>query len=56
MISNQYGNPKTLQIESEERLERVINELAQPQQGKLEPFAPVVINILRNLVQGKRLE
>jgi hypothetical protein len=29
----------------------LIDELTQPQQGQLEPFAPVVVNILRNWLQ-----
>lgn len=35
-------------LEDEELLEILIDELDQPQQGTLEPFAPVVINILRS--------
>jgi uncharacterized protein (TIGR02646 family) len=38
-------------LEDEELLEILINELEQPQQGKLESFAPVVINILRSWIQ-----
>ncbi|NJM78276.1 MAG: TIGR02646 family protein [Acaryochloridaceae cyanobacterium RU_4_10] len=38
-------------LEDEELLELLIDELAQPQQGQLEPFAPVVINILRSWLQ-----
>jgi len=35
-------------LEDEELLEMVIDDLVKPQDGQLEPFAPVVINILRN--------
>jgi uncharacterized protein (TIGR02646 family) len=35
-------------LEDEELLKMLINELAQPQNGQLESFAPVVINILRD--------
>jgi len=38
-------------LEDEELLELLIDELARPQQGQLEPFAPVVINILRSWLQ-----
>ncbi len=39
-------------LEDEELLKMLIDdELAQPQQGQLEPFAPVVINILRSWLQ-----
>jgi hypothetical protein len=34
-------------LEDDELLEMLIDGLVQPQQGQLEPFAPVVINILR---------
>jgi uncharacterized protein (TIGR02646 family) len=39
-------------LEDEGLLEMLIDELAQPQQGQLEPFAPVVINILRSWLQS----
>ena len=39
-------------LEDEELLEMLIDELAQPQRGRLEPFAPVVINILRSWLQS----
>jgi hypothetical protein len=35
-------------LEDEELLKLLIEELAKPQQGQLDPFSPVVINILRN--------
>jgi uncharacterized protein (TIGR02646 family) len=38
-------------LEDEEILKRLLVELAQPKQGKLEPFSPVVINILRSWLQ-----
>jgi uncharacterized protein (TIGR02646 family) len=34
-------------LEDEDLLKLLIKELAEPQNGQLEPFAPVVINILR---------
>jgi uncharacterized protein (TIGR02646 family) len=46
-----YINPSD-GLEDEELLLLLIGELAQPQQGKLEPFAPVVINILRSWLQS----
>lgn len=39
-----------LQEEDSEVLQMLIDELSQPQQGKLEPFAPVLVNILRSLL------
>ncbi len=39
------------ELEDEELLKMLINDLAQPHQDRLEPFAPVVINILRNWLQ-----
>ncbi|MDJ0620644.1 MAG: hypothetical protein QNJ63_28575 [Calothrix sp. MO_192.B10] len=41
-------------LEDEELLEMLIDDLAQPQNDHLEPFAPVVINILRNWLQLQR--
>lgn len=35
-------------LEDDELLQSVIDDLLTPQDGKLEPFAPVVVNILRN--------
>ncbi|NER48265.1 MAG: hypothetical protein F6J92_16495 [Symploca sp. SIO1A3] len=42
--------------EDEELLKLLIEYLAQPQQGKLEPFAPVVINILHSWLQQSNLQ
>lgn len=39
-------------LEDEELLESLIAELEQPQEGLLEPFAPVVINILRSWLKS----
>jgi uncharacterized protein (TIGR02646 family) len=39
-------------LEDEELLEMLIDDLAQPRQGQLEPFAPVVINILQSWLQS----
>lgn len=39
-------------LEDEELLKMLINDLSQPQKGKMEPFAPVVINILKNWLQS----
>jgi uncharacterized protein (TIGR02646 family) len=39
-------------LEDEELLKILIEELAQPKQNQLEPFAPVVINILRSWIQA----
>jgi uncharacterized protein (TIGR02646 family) len=39
-------------LEDEELLEMLIGELLQPQQGQLESFSPVVINILRSWLQS----
>ncbi|MEQ8757724.1 MAG: TIGR02646 family protein [Coleofasciculus sp. G1-WW12-02] len=38
-------------LEDEELLEMLIGDLSQPQQGQMEPFTPVVINILRSWLQ-----
>lgn len=43
-------NP-TAGLEDEELLKLLIDELAKPHEGQLEPFAPVVINILRSWLQ-----
>jgi uncharacterized protein (TIGR02646 family) len=37
-------------LEDEELLKILIDELAQPHQNQLEPFAPVVVNILRSWI------
>jgi hypothetical protein len=39
-------------LEDEDLLEILIDDLAQLQQGQLEPFAPVVINIIRSWLQS----
>jgi uncharacterized protein (TIGR02646 family) len=39
-------------LEDEELLKMLINDLAQHHQDRLEPFAPVVINILHNWLQS----
>ncbi|MBD2315184.1 TIGR02646 family protein [Desertifilum sp. FACHB-1129] len=38
-------------LEDEELLEMLIADLSPPQQGQMEPFTPVVVNILRNWLQ-----
>ena len=38
-------------LEDEELLEMLIADLLQPQQGQMEPFTPIVVNILRNWLQ-----
>jgi uncharacterized protein (TIGR02646 family) len=38
-------------LEDDELLKGLIDELAQPHQGQLEPFAPIVINILRSWIK-----
>jgi uncharacterized protein (TIGR02646 family) len=38
-------------LEDDELLEMLIDDLGQPQQGQMEAFAPVVINILRSWLQ-----
>lgn len=45
--ANYGGDPDQLELEEDEELIRMlIDDLARPQNGKLEPFAPVLINIL----------
>jgi len=39
-------------LEDEELLEMLIDDLSQPQQNQMEPFMPVVINILRSWLQS----
>jgi hypothetical protein len=39
-------------LEDEELLKMLIDELIEPQEGQLEPFAPVVINILQGWLQS----
>lgn len=52
LIWTHYGpnQQQLLQEEDHELLQMLIAELSQPQQGKLEPFAPVLVNILRSLL------
>ena len=49
LIWEKYGqNPDQLQLEDDvEVIRMLIDELSQPQNGRLEPFAPVLINVLR---------
>jgi uncharacterized protein (TIGR02646 family) len=42
-----HGVDPTIDLEDEELLKLLIEELAKPQKGQLDPFSPVVINILR---------
>lgn len=50
LIWKDYGNPELLTLEDDrELLNELINELNRPQDGKLEPFAPVLVNILTQL-------
>ena len=39
-------------LESEELLEMLIGDLSQPQNGQMEPFTPVVVNILQSWLQS----
>lgn len=39
-------------LEDDELLEILITDLSQPQQGQMEPFTPVVINILQSWLQS----
>lgn len=39
-------------LEDEELLRMLINDLSQPQQNQMEPFTPVVINILKSWLQS----
>lgn len=39
-------------LEDDELLEMLISDLSQPQQGLMEPFTPVVINILKSWLQS----
>jgi uncharacterized protein (TIGR02646 family) len=41
-------NPQEIEYEDDETLKRLIEDLEKPKDGKLESFAPVVINILRS--------
>jgi uncharacterized protein (TIGR02646 family) len=41
-------------LESDEVLQMVIDDLSQPKDGKLRPFAPVVANILRDWLSAAR--
>ena len=43
-----YGDPNQVLEEEQEVLALLIDELLQPQQGQMEPFTPVVINILKS--------
>ena len=48
LLLRHYGDLSQGLEEDEEVLLLLIEELIQPQQGKLEPFAPVVVNIVRS--------
>ena len=52
LIWTHYGpnQQQLLQEEDSELLQILIDDLNQPRQGKLEPFAPVLVNILRSLL------
>jgi uncharacterized protein (TIGR02646 family) len=47
-----YGDPKQVLEEDEEILNLLIHELENSQQNQMEPFTPVVINILRSWLQS----
>ncbi|WP_293129471.1 hypothetical protein [Microcoleus sp. bin38.metabat.b11b12b14.051] len=51
-----YGDPNQGLEDDTELLELLIKDLEQPQNGQLESFAPVVINILRSWLQQLNLE
>ena len=51
LLTNGVDPNEGLELEDEELLKLLIVELAHPQHGLLEPFAPVVINILRSWLQ-----
>lgn len=49
--SNYEEDPNNLALEDDcELLEMLVADLQTPQDGKLEPFAPVLVNIVRNLI------
>lgn len=48
LLWNYYGDPNQGLEDDKEILLLLVAELTQPKQGRLEPFAPVVVNILRN--------
>jgi len=47
----QWDSPENLQLLDDESLEIIMEELNQPQDGKLAAFAPVLQNILRQLLK-----
>lgn len=48
LIWKSYGAPADeLQIESSDFIELIIEEISQAQNGRFDPFAPVLINVLR---------
>ncbi|MGL4777728.1 MAG: hypothetical protein ACRCWT_15040, partial [Aeromonas veronii] len=49
LIWTHYGDPQALALEDDAQLlAMLIEDLSLPKQGKLEPFAPVLVNILRS--------
>ena len=52
LLLTHYGDLSQGLEKDEEILTLLIDELTQPQYGKLEPFAPVVVNILRTWIQS----
>lgn len=45
------ASPDDLQLLDDELLEIIMEELSQPQEGKLDAFAPILQNILCQLLQ-----
>ena len=52
LLLTHYGDLSQGLEEDEEILTLLIDELTQPQDGKLKPFAPVVVNIVRTWTQS----
>jgi uncharacterized protein (TIGR02646 family) len=53
LLWKSYGAPADeLQLEKNDMIEIVIDEISKPQNGLLDPFAPVLINVLRQQLKG----
>ncbi|WP_095155334.1 TIGR02646 family protein [Pseudomonas sp. Irchel 3E13] len=48
MVLQDNGVEPLSPVEDDELLQMVIDDLSRPDQGKLQPFAPVMVNILRS--------
>jgi len=46
----QWDSPENLRLLDDDLLKMIMDELSQPQDGKLDAFAPILQNILRQFI------